>query len=133
MKSKITFIIGLSVTLLSVVQFIFNPELIRLAGFLTGLFFMTWGWIIGWTAYRNFTVILGHIAVITGCLLTTWGIYQIPFLTKAPGIAEVFDLPIFWGLFTLWGGNCMITHGYCKCAIHMHQKNNPKDKGHEMH
>ncbi|HPM12551.1 MAG TPA: hypothetical protein PK734_03565 [Bacteroidales bacterium] len=124
MKAKITFYIGLAVTLLSLTQMIILFEYIRFLGIATGLFFMLWGYSIGWTINRNLTIIVGHIAITIGCLTIAYGIYQIPFLTHAPSIVEVLDLPLFWGIFTTWGGNCMITHGYCNCAIKMHEKNN---------
>lgn len=124
MKARITFYIGLIVMLLSLVQFLISFEAIRIIGFGIGLLFVIWGFKIGWTRNRNITVIVGHIAVTIGSLVTAYAIYQIPFFTKAPSLLEVIDLPLFWGIFAIWGGNCMITHGYCSCAIKMHGENN---------
>lgn len=128
MKAKITFYIGVIVTVLCSVQIILHFEPIRFVGIGTGLFFAFWGLKVGWTKYRNLTIIVGHIAVTIGCLTIAWSLYQLPFLEKAPTFAEVLDLPLFWGLFTMWGGNCMITHGYCSCAMKLHERNNKFEK-----
>lgn len=124
MKATRTFYIGLIVALISFVQYLSTFESNRIIGIAVGLFFIVWGWKIGWTRYRNFTVLVGHIAVVTGCIVVAYAIYQIPFLKIPPTFLQVLDTPLFWGLFTIWGGNCMITHGYCSCMITMHQKNN---------
>jgi len=124
MKAKITFYIGLVVLVLNLIQFLISMDMIRLIGVGVGAFFVFWGLQYGWTKKRNLTVIIGHIALVAGCLVTAWSIYQIPFMDNAPSFIEVLDLPLFWGLFTLWGGNCMISHGYCSCAIKMHEGNN---------
>lgn len=127
MKAKITFFIGIGVTILSLIQFIFTFAPVRIVGMAVGVFFIIFGWKIGWVKYKKFTVLLGHLALTTGCLVTAYALYQIPFLKAPPGILEVIDLPLFWGLFTMYGGYCMITHSYCSCAINMHVINNPEE------
>ncbi len=129
MKASKTFWIGAGLTLISLVQVIVQYSWARWIGVGLGLFLMVFGWKIGWTRYRNFTVILGHLAVFCGLLVSAYGLYQIPFLKSAPTFLQVLDLPLFWGGFTLWGGHCMITHGYCNCAIGMNRKNNPDNEG----
>jgi hypothetical protein len=124
LKARITFYIGVIVALLNVVQLIVSYDSIRFVGIAVGLFFILWGLKIGWTQNRNLTIIVGHIALTIGCLVTAYAVYQIPFLEKAPSYTEVLDLPLFWGFFIIWGGNCMITHGYCSCAVRMHDFNN---------
>jgi hypothetical protein len=126
MKAKITFYIGIIVVLLNIIQLCVSFEAIRFLGLGVGLLFVFWGLKVGWIQYRNLTIIVGHIAVTIGSLVTAYAFYQIPFLKIAPSIIEVLDLPLFWGIFIIWGGNCMITHGYCSCAIKMHEKNNFK-------
>lgn len=128
MKAIKTFYIGLAVTLIGIVQLIFMFSAFRFVTIAVGLFFMIFGWKIGWTRHRNLTVLLGHLAVVTGCLVCAYGFYQLPFLKAAPTLLQVIDMPLFWGLFTLWGGNCMITHGFCSCAINMNIRNNEKKK-----
>lgn len=129
MKARITFYIGLSVLILSIVQMLVHFEPVRFVGIGIGILFILWGWKIGWASYRNLTVIVGHIAIVAGCMATVYGLCRIPFLETAPGWLEILDLPLFWGLFTIWGGNCMITHGYCSCAMSMHKNNNQSKKG----
>lgn len=128
MKAKITFYIGLIVAVLNAIQLIILFEPVRFIGIGIGLFFIFWGLKVGWTQNRNLSVIVGHIAITLGSLVTAYALYQIPFLKNAPSYIEVLDLPLFWGIFTIWGGNCMITHGYCSCAIKMHEKNNKLNK-----
>lgn len=124
MKAPLTFFIGLGVAVLSSVQFLLTPDPVRLVGITVGLFFVGFGWKIGWTRYRGFTVALGHVAVTAGCLVVAWAVYQLP-MAKAPSLVEVLDLPLFWGLFTLMGGVCMIQHGTCACCIRQHERRNP--------
>ena len=126
MKAKITFYIGLIVAVLSIIQLCVSFEPFRFIGVAVGLFFIFWGLKIGWTQNRNLSVIVGHIVITIGSIVTAYAVYQIPFLQVAPSYIEVLDLPLFWGIFTIWGGNCMITHGYCSCAIKMHENNNIK-------
>ncbi len=124
LKARITFYIGVVVALLNVLQLIVSYDAIRFVGIGIGLFFIFWGLKVGWTRNRNLTVIVGHLALTIGCIVTAYAIYQIPFLEMAPSYTEVLDLPLFWGFFIIWGGNCMITHGYCACAARMHDFNN---------
>jgi len=124
MKAPKTFLIGLGVTVLSVVQLLLTGAPIRWVGIAVGVFFLVFGWKIGWTRSKGFTVFLGHLAIVAGCLVTAYAVYQIPFLKTGPSLVEVLDLPLFWGLFTVFGGYCMITHGHCSCCIRQHQSNN---------
>jgi len=128
MKAIKTFYIGLAVTLINTVQFFISFSPLRLIGIAVGLFFIVFGWKIGWTRNKNFTTVVGHIALIAGCLITAYALYQIPFLKSPPTLFEVLDMPLFWGIFTIFGGYCMITHGYCSCAIRMHEGINCKHR-----
>jgi len=62
---------------------------------------------------RQATVLLGHVIVTCGCFLITYGIYLLPY--AKPNLAHIFGLPLFWGLFCLFGGICAIYHGFCRC------------------
>lgn len=128
MRAKKTVYIGGAVFLLSVIQFLAGFDPVRIPGMAIGLFLVLFGWKIGWTRYRNFTVLLGHFAITAGCLVTAYGVYQLPFFKSPPTILETLDLPLFWGLFTIFGGYCMITHSYCACAARMHEANQAKRK-----
>jgi hypothetical protein len=63
---------------------------------------------------RRATVLLGHVIVTCGCFLITYGIYLLPY--AKPDLAHIFGLPLFWGLFCLFGGICTIYHGFCNCV-----------------
>jgi hypothetical protein len=63
---------------------------------------------------RRATVLLGHVIVTCGCFLITYGIYLLPY--AKPDLAHIFGLPLFWGLFSLFGGICTIYHGFCNCV-----------------
>jgi hypothetical protein len=128
MKAFKTFCIGVFVTLLCAVQFALDRSPSRFVGIAIGLFFVVFGWKIGWTANRRFTALIGHLAMTAGCLVTAYGAYQIPFLAAAPTLLGTLDLPLFWGLFTIAGGYCMVTHSYCSCAIRMHDECNRVDR-----
>jgi hypothetical protein len=133
MKSLITFCIGLAVALLNSVQFFLTFSPFRLIGIAVGLFFIIFGWKIGWTRNRRFTALLGHIALIVGCLVSAYAIYQIPFIKSPPTIVDVLNMPLFWGIFTIYGGHCMITHSYCSCSIKMYEEINcKKEKCHNI-
>jgi hypothetical protein len=127
-KAIKTFYIGLAVMLLCSVQFLFSFAPVRLIGIAVGLFFMIFGWKIGWTGNKKITALIGHIALTVGCLVSAYAAYQIPFIKTPPSIIEIFDMPLFWGLFTIFGGYCMITHSYCSCLIKTHENNNCKKK-----
>lgn len=124
MKAPITFGIGLFVAVLGLVQFALDQSPFRLFTAAVGGFFLVLGWFIGWTRHRGFTIALGHLAVTIGCLVIAYGLYQLPFLVQAPTLTDVLDLPLFWGLFTLMGGFCMIQHGSCACCIRNHEARN---------
>ncbi|HUI93021.1 MAG TPA: hypothetical protein VLX68_12305 [Chitinivibrionales bacterium] len=125
MKSPVTFFIGLFVLVLCAVQFALSLDPVRIIGVAVGAFFLIFGWFIGWTRSRTFTLVLGHAAVAIGCLVVAYAIYQLPSVRTAPNLLNVLDLPLFWGLLTMFGGYCMITHGYCNCCI---RQNESKDK-----
>lgn len=63
---------------------------------------------------RRATVLLGHVIVTCGCYLITYGIYLLPYAKPDP--AHILGMPLFWGLFCLFGGICAIYHGFCSCV-----------------
>ncbi|MCU0606396.1 MAG: hypothetical protein MUF78_02980 [Candidatus Edwardsbacteria bacterium] len=63
---------------------------------------------------RRATILLGHVIVTCGCFLITYGIYLLPY--AKPDLAHILGLPLFWGLFCLFGGICAIYHGFCNCV-----------------
>ena len=122
LKAPISFFIGVAVTALCTVQFFLSGSSVRLLGILIGLYLIVLGWKIGWTTYKRFTILMGHLFLTAGCFVSAYGAYQIPFLSKQPTFLGILDLPLFWGLFCIFGGFCMITHGNCSCAIKMHDQ-----------
>lgn len=76
------------------------------------------------TFYKNryAQVIFGHLTIVAGCMLTTAGLLYIPLMAegiKAGGyqitLAHIFGMPLFWGMFSIFGGICAIYHGFCRC------------------
>jgi hypothetical protein len=68
---------------------------------------------LGWRGDRIASIIFGHICIVLGCFLITWGIYLLPY--SKPCLAHIFGRPLFWGLFSLFGGICANYHGFCRC------------------
>jgi hypothetical protein len=69
---------------------------------------------LGYRPGRTALILFGHVCVIVGCFLTTLGIYLVPH--SEPTITHVFIRPLFWGLFSIFGGICAIYHGFCRCV-----------------
>ena len=63
---------------------------------------------------RVATLVFGHIAILIGAYLITWGMLLLPY--SEPRIEHVFFRPLFWGIFSLMGGICAIFHGFCRCV-----------------
>lgn len=61
---------------------------------------------------KNFAI-FGHFCIIAGCYLVTWGIYLLP--VSEPNFMGILKKPLFWGLFSIFGGICANAHSYCKC------------------
>ena len=68
---------------------------------------------------RRATILLGHVIVTCGCFLITYGLYLLPY--AKPDLVHIFGMPLFWGLFCLFGGICAIYHGFCRCVNHSGQ------------
>jgi hypothetical protein len=62
---------------------------------------------------KKATIIFGHTLVIVGCMLVTWGIYLLPH--SEPTLLHILLRPLFWGLFSIFGGICALYHGFCRC------------------
>ncbi len=72
---------------------------------------------------RYGNIIFGHLLIVVGAILTTMGIYYVPGIYKqleaSAGhmtMGMIFGMPLFWGIFTIFGGVCAIYHGFCKCV-----------------
>jgi len=57
--------------------------------------------------------LFGHFCIILGCYLVALGIYLMP--ESEPTFVEILTKPLFWGLFSIFGGVCANVHAYCRC------------------
>lgn len=68
---------------------------------------------LGWHGGRIALIVFGHVCIVVGCFLITWGIYLLPY--SQPTLSHILGRPLFWGLFSLMGGICANYHGFCQC------------------
>ena len=66
---------------------------------------------------RRGAVIFGHGCIVAGCYLVAWGIYLVPVSSPTP--AGILQMPLFWGLFSIFGGICANFHAFCSCVQRM--------------
>ncbi|MEW6047408.1 MAG: hypothetical protein AB1609_13160 [Bacillota bacterium] len=59
--------------------------------------------------------IFGHLSIVLGRYLFTWGIYLLPVSSPTP--ADILTKPLFWGLFSIFGGICANVHSRCRCVM----------------
>jgi hypothetical protein len=57
--------------------------------------------------------LFGHLSIIFGCYLFTWGIYLAP--VSEPTFIGIMTKPLFGGLLFIFGGICANVHSYCAC------------------
>ena len=69
---------------------------------------------LNWRRGRTGNIIFGHLCIVLGCFLVTWGIYLLPY--SDPSLLHIFTRPLFWGLFSIFGGICANYHGFCACV-----------------
>jgi len=77
---------------------------------------------------RATIIIFGHTAIIVGCYLVAWGVYLVP--QCRPVFRDIVAMPLFWGLFSIFGGICANFHGFCCCIqpIDPHTRDDVQDK-----
>jgi hypothetical protein len=68
---------------------------------------------LNWRRGRAGLVVFGHVCIVLGCLLVTWGIYLLPY--SEPILLHIVARPLFWGLISIFGGICANYHGFCNC------------------
>lgn len=66
-----------------------------------------------WFRTRVTILIFGHTCIIVGCYLVTCGVYLAP--QCKPVFRDIVAMPLFWGLFSIFGGICANFHGFCRC------------------
>lgn len=69
---------------------------------------------LGWRGGRTATIVFGHVIIVLGCYMVTWGLYLLPHFEPTP--RDIFGGPLFWGLISIFGGICAIYHGFCRCV-----------------
>jgi membrane-bound ClpP family serine protease len=109
-KRSITTLLGLVLLLIGLYLLSQNRQSVRLVPCVIGASLIYLGYRPGRTA----VIVFGHICVIVGCFLTTLGIYLAPY--SQPTLAHIFGRPLFWGLFSIFGGLCALYHGFCRCV-----------------
>jgi len=62
---------------------------------------------------RTASLIFGHFTIAAGCFYVTWGVYLLP--VSQPTFTGIVTRPLFWGLFSIFGGICANYHAFCKC------------------
>lgn len=108
--SRINIALGIVLIGLGTFGFVKGAGLVGLVPFLIGasLVYM------GFNRTRVATLVFGHVCVLIGAYLITWGILLLPH--SDPKMAHIFGRPLFWGIFCLMGGICAIFHGFCRCV-----------------
>ena len=108
-KRPITAVLGLLLVLIGLILVAKNKQLLCLVPCAVGPSLIY----ISYKPGRVSLIVFGHVCVIAGCFLTTWGIYLLPY--SKPKLAHIFGRPLFWGLFSIFGGICALYHGFCRC------------------
>ena len=115
-KNPIGFILGILLAIMGLVMLIILGVLLGIFPLIIGISLIA----TGFTQGRKVTIILGHMFIVIGCVLFTWGIYLIPY--TGASIIYVFIRPLFWGLISILGGICMNYHGFCACMKRKSEK-----------
>ena len=105
----ITVILGILIFILGIFTFIIFSNI----GGIIPIFIGIGLCFVGWRNDRYALILFGHICIVLGCFMITWGIYLLP--DSKPILSHILGRPLFWGLFSLFGGICAIYHGFCNC------------------
>lgn len=108
-RSIVTVILGVLLAIFGIVTLIMYPNPGSIIPLLIGVALAY----LGWRGGRTGLIVFGHTCIILGCFLITWGIYVLPY--SKPILPHIFGRPLFWGLFSLFGGICANFHGFCQC------------------
>jgi hypothetical protein len=108
-KGWIGFILGILFALLGLAGLIFGHNVGSVIPLLVGVALIFLALFPG----RTGLIIFGHVCIVLGCFLITWGLYLLPY--SEPTLLHVFTMPLFWGFFSLLGGICANFHGFCTC------------------
>lgn len=108
-RSIVTVTLGVLLAILGIVTLIMYPNPGSIIPLLIGVALAY----LGWRGGRTGLIVFGHTCIILGCFLITWGIYVLPY--SKPILPHIFGRPLFWGLFSLFGGIYANFHGFCQC------------------
>ena len=108
-QGMVSFILGIILTILGILLLVSGHGLFGLIPLLIGIGLC----FLGWRDDRSALIVFGHICIVLGCFLITWGMYLLPY--SQPILSHVFFRPLFWGLISLMGGLCANYHGFCRC------------------
>lgn len=108
-QSPISFILGVLLSLLGAWWLTVTRMAVKFIPLFIGFALIY----LGWRGGRRANLVFGHILVICGCFLITYGIYLVP--RAKPDLAHILGMPLFWGFVVLFGGWCTIYHGFCHC------------------
>lgn len=111
MKTKhyINVILGISVTALGIFLLLNSGKAAGIPPILIGSSLV----FLGVKRDRTAQIVFGHFTIIIGCFYVTWGIYLLPY--SEPTFGNIVGKPLFWGLFSIFGGICANFHGFCRC------------------
>jgi hypothetical protein len=109
-KRIVTFILGIGLIVLAIYFGLQKRNVFFIPGII-GISLVY----LGYKPGRIAVLVFGHICVVVGCFLVTWGIYLLPH--SEPKLSHIFGRPLFWGLFCTFGGICAIYHGFCRCFL----------------
>ena len=108
--SRINIALGIVLAGFGIFGFVKGAGLVGLVPFLIGASLIY----LGINRTKVATLVFGHVCILIGAYLITWGILLLPH--SDPKMAHIFGRPLFWGIFCLMGGICAIFHGFCRCV-----------------
>ena len=71
---------------------------------------------LGFRRGRRGQIVFGHACIVAGCYMVAWGVQLAQVIGSAPGWLQILGGPLFWGLFSIFGGICANFHGFCNCV-----------------
>lgn len=71
---------------------------------------------LGFKGGRQGKVVFGHACIVAGCYMVAWGVHLAQVIGSAPTWLQILTQPLFWGLFSIFGGICANFHGFCHCV-----------------
>ena len=108
-KHAVTASLGGALIIVAIAFLAVSQEVAGLAPLMIGLTLVY----LGYRPGRGALILFGHACIVAGCLFVTWGVYLLPHSEAI--LSHILGRPLFWGLFSIFGGICAIQHGSCRC------------------